>query len=137
LESADGGRVVIGLGARPGVPEEELTAAIGAGLAAAGLRPADVAALATLDRRAREPAVRAVAVRFGWPLVSLTAEDLAAVEVPHPSGMAAAAVGTPSVAEAAALRAAAPGAVLILPKRAFPRATVAIARGRPDATSHA
>jgi cobalamin biosynthesis protein CbiG len=41
----------------------------------------------------------------------------------------AAVAGTPSVAEAAALLAAGPGAVLIVPKCVFARSTVAIARG--------
>jgi len=45
----------------------------------------------------------------------------------------AAAAGTGSVAEAAALLGAGPGAVLVLAKTVFPRSTVAIARGSgPD-----
>jgi cobalamin biosynthesis protein CbiG len=48
--------------------------------------------------------------------------------VPHPAARVAAATGTASVAEAAALLAAGPGAVLVLPKTVFPRTTVAIAR---------
>lgn len=107
---------------------------IGAGLAAVGLRPGDVGVLATLDRRAGEAGISAVADRFEWTLVGFPSADLAAVEVPHPSGAVAARIGSGSVAEAAALRAAGPRAVLLLPKRVFPRATVAIARGRLGAT---
>jgi cobalamin biosynthesis protein CbiG len=47
--------------------------------------------------------------------------------VPNPSGAVAAAVGTPSVAEAAALCAAGPSGSLLLPKRVFRGVTVAIA----------
>jgi cobalamin biosynthesis protein CbiG len=126
------GRVVVGLGARAGVPEVELAAAIGAALHDAGLTAAGIAALATLDRRATEPGVRAAAERHGWPVEGFAAGDLAGVDVPRPSATVAAATGTPSVAEAAALLAAGPGAVLILPKTSFPRATVAIARARPQ-----
>jgi cobalt-precorrin 5A hydrolase len=50
--------------------------------------------------------------------------------VPNPGEAARTATGTPSVAEAAALLAAGPGAVLLLPKRARDGVTVAIAASR-------
>ncbi|RSM55748.1 cobalamin biosynthesis protein CbiG [Actinoplanes sp. ATCC 53533] len=124
---------MLGLGARAGVPEAELAAAIDAALRVAGLAAAEIVGLATLDRRAAEAGVRAVAGRFGWPVLAFEAARLAEVEVPNPAATVAAAAGTPSVAEAAALLAAGPGAVLILAKRVFPRSTVAIAR--PAATA--
>ncbi|MEU8611223.1 cobalamin biosynthesis protein [Actinoplanes sp. NPDC048791] len=126
------GGLVLGLGARAGVPEEELAAAIDTALRQADLEPAQVNALATLDRRAAEAGVRAVAQRYGWPVTGFAAAALADVDVPHGSGIVAEATGTPSVAEAAALLAAGPDAVLVLPKTAFPRSTVAIARGSID-----
>ena len=119
---------MLGLGARAGVPEKELAAAIDAALRHAGRSPAEVAGLATLDRRAVEAGIQAVARSHGWPVRGFPAEALAAVDVPHPSGVVAAVTGTPSVAEAAALLAAGPGAVLILPKQVFARVTVALAR---------
>ena len=121
-------RVAVGLGARPGTPAVDLAAAVGAALADAGVVAVDVQVLATIDRRAAEPGVRAVAAGHGWALVAFPAADLAARAVPHGSEQVAAAVGTPSVAEAAALAAAGPHAVLILPKRVFRGSTVAIAR---------
>ncbi|MFI5891321.1 cobalamin biosynthesis protein [Actinoplanes sp. NPDC051513] len=130
--TAGGGRpgldrhVVVGLGARPGRAAAELTRAIGAALAEAGLTAADVRVLATLDRRAAEDGVRAVAAAHGWELSGFRAEELGAHDVPSRSERVAAAVGTPSVAEAAALAA---GDELILRKRVFPGITVAIARG--------
>ena len=62
------------------------------------------------------------------------ARALAVLDVPNPSRAPMAAVGTPSVAEAAAL-AAAPGGELLVPKRksapgAVPRATAAVVRHR-------
>lgn len=118
---------MLGLGARTGVPEGELAAAIEAALRQAGLDTAGIAALATLDRRAGEAGIQAVAQRLGRPVVAFAAAQLAVVSVPHPSATVAAAAGTASVAEAAALLAAGPGAVLILPKTVFNRVTVAIA----------
>lgn len=117
------------MGARPGAAVTDLRAAADAVLAEAGLRAADVAVLATVDRRAGDPAVRQLAADNGWRLVALPAADLAGQPVPHPSPAVAAAVGTPSVAEAAALRVAGPGGVLVVPKRVFAGVTVAIARG--------
>ena len=90
----------------------------------AGLDRASVAMVATIDRRAGHPAVR----HLGLPIRSYGAAELAAVAVPHPSGVVARAVGTPSVAEAAALLAAGEGARLVVTKRASNNVTVALAR---------
>lgn len=121
---------VLGLGARSGVPEDELAVALDAALRQAGLDSAGIAALATLDRRAAEAGIQAVARRHRWPIVAFAAAQLTAVPVPHPSTTVAEAAGTASVAEAAALLAAGPGAVLLLPKTVFDRVTVAVA-GNP------
>jgi len=119
---------VVGLGARPGTAAPALAAAIRAALGEAGLATDCVGVLATLDRRAAEAGMRAVAAGHGWELASFTAAELAAQAVPSPSETAAAAVGTPSVAEASALAAAGPGATLVLPKRIVAGVTVAVAR---------
>jgi cobalt-precorrin 5A hydrolase/precorrin-3B C17-methyltransferase len=69
-------------------------------------------------------------------LVAFPAALLAAVDVPNPSSTVADAVGTPSVAEAAALLAAGPGARLVVDKQRGPTATAAVAvsdRARPAA----
>ena len=120
--------LVVGVGARSGVPEDELDRAIGLALAAAARSSAQVAVLATVDRRAVEPGMRAVARRRGWLLVAFGAAQLSSVDVPRPSGTVRDRAGTGSVAEAAALRAAGPGATLLRGKTVFPRVTVAIAR---------
>ncbi|MEU8663864.1 cobalamin biosynthesis protein, partial [Actinoplanes philippinensis] len=116
-----------------GVP---LRAPVLAVLAAAGTGPAAVAVLATLDRRAAESRVRELAAEFGWRLTGLTPEQLAARPVPNPSARVAAATGSPSVAEAAALLAAGPAAVLILPKTVRDGVTVALARQPFAAAGH-
>jgi cobalt-precorrin 5A hydrolase len=119
--------VVLGLGARPGLPVDRLRAAALAVLGEAGLTAADVAVLATVDRRAAEDGVRSLALDLGWRLVGLPVADLAAQTVPNPSARVAGAMGTGSVAEAAALVAAGPGATLLIAKRVLDGVTVAVA----------
>ncbi|MEV6972597.1 cobalamin biosynthesis protein [Kitasatospora sp. NPDC093806] len=115
----------------------ELLALIRRTLAGAGLPSAAVTALATLAGKADHPAVRAAAAALGGahggvPVVEYPAVVLAAVPVPNPSDAVGGAVGTLSVAEAAALAGAASvgaaDAVLVVPKRKSPAATVAVAR---------
>jgi len=130
--------LVVGVGAGRGVSVGEVTGLVAAALAGAGLAPGGVAELATVEAKTGEPALRAAAERFGVPLRGYGAQMLAAVEVPNPSGAALTAMGTPSVAEAAALLAAGPGGQLLVAKRASEpggggpsRATCAIARRGP------
>ena len=98
------------------------------------LAPEAIAGMASIDRKADEPALLQLAQARGWPQRWLTAQALEAVGVPNPSAAVAAEMGTASVAEAAALLAAGPGARLLLEKtigRAAPgeqgAATLAIA----------
>ncbi|MGY1804825.1 cobalamin biosynthesis protein [Blastococcus sp. SYSU D00922] len=112
---------VVGIGTTSGVGADEVLAAVDAVLPAGST---DVR-LATLDVRAAEIGVVAAAVSRGWPLTGYPAAELARVPVPSPSGGVAARVGTPSVAEAAALIA---GGALVVPKTVHGRVTVAVAR---------
>lgn len=104
-------------------------------LAAAQLAPEAVAGLASIDRKADEPALLELAARRQWPLRVFSAEALAGVPVPNPSAVVAAEMGTASVAEAAALLAAGAGGTLLRPKQVALRnpgergaATLAIAQ---------
>jgi cobalt-precorrin 5A hydrolase/precorrin-3B C17-methyltransferase len=125
--------LVLGVGASTGADPEGLARLVRDALAAAGLHAEAVGAVATVDRKAGEPALVAVAAGLGVPLRALPAAALAGVPVPNPSGVVAAAVGTPSVAEAAALLAAGPGGRLVVEKRRTADATVAVARrARPE-----
>jgi cobalt-precorrin 5A hydrolase/precorrin-3B C17-methyltransferase len=76
-----------------------------------------VAGVASIDRKAGEPALLELARRHDWPLRWFTASELASVAVPNPSAVVAAEMGTASVAEAAALLAAGPGARLLAGKQ--------------------
>lgn len=106
--------LVVGVGASKGAPVEEVLGLVEESLRDAGLSPRSLAELATVDAKAQEPGIVAAAERLGVPLVTYSAEELAAVEVPNPSDAPLAAVGTPSVAEAAAL---VRGGELLVPKK--------------------
>jgi cobalamin biosynthesis protein CbiG len=115
---------VVGIGMGSTATATEVAALVRDALSLAGCEPGEVVAVATIDTKAAEPAIASL----GWPVVAFPAAELQAVTVPHPSGRAAAATGTASVAEAAALLAAGAGAELVVTKRASPHATVAVAR---------
>ena len=81
------------------------------------LAPEAVAGLASIDRKADEPALLALAAQRHWPMRWFDAPRLAAVPVPNPSTAVAQEMGTASVAEASALLAAGPEAQLLQTKR--------------------
>ncbi|MEV7659737.1 Rv2231c family pyridoxal phosphate-dependent protein CobC [Streptomyces anulatus] len=128
--------LVVGVGARRGAPGDVVFALIEAVLSGAGLDAADVLEVATVDAKGDEPGIVGAAARLGVPVRTHPAGALAAVRVPHPSGAVGAAVGTPSVAEAAALIEA---DELVVPKTRAPggkasaggMATCAVARRIP------
>ncbi|MGW6941273.1 Rv2231c family pyridoxal phosphate-dependent protein CobC [Streptomyces xanthophaeus] len=117
-------QLVVGVGGRAGVSVAEVCALVEETLRGAGLPSEAVTALATVESKAGEPGITGAAERFGVPLLSYPAEELASVVVPHPSETAREAAGTPSVAEAAAL---AGGGELLVPKRRSVAATCAVA----------
>ncbi|WP_247597798.1 cobalamin biosynthesis protein [Streptomyces sp. RKND-216] len=127
------GRVTVGVGARHGATPEEVWEAVTRALREASTDgPVGVAALATVNVRAGEPGLLAAARRLGVPLRAYPADALAAVHVPHPSRAAREAVGTPSVAEAAALLASGEGARLLVAK-----GTAAASRSGPGGPARA
>ncbi|CAM3790277.1 precorrin-3B C(17)-methyltransferase [Nocardiopsis rhodophaea] len=126
--------LVVGVGSARGVSADEVGDLIDGVLADALLAPESVRAVATVDLKADEEGILRAAARRGWDVVTYAAAELADVEVPNPSEVVRAEVGTPSVAEAAALRGAAGagrGAELVASKRKTANATAAVARVRP------
>jgi cobalt-precorrin 5A hydrolase/precorrin-3B C17-methyltransferase len=121
--------LVVGVGSARGVAAGEVAALVAEVLR--GYAPESVRCLATADLKADEEGVLAVAREHGWDVVTHPAEALAAVTVPNPSEVVRAEVGTPSVAEAAALLTAGPGASLVVAKHKSAHATAALARLRP------
>jgi cobalt-precorrin 5A hydrolase/precorrin-3B C17-methyltransferase len=111
--------LVVGVGASKGAPVNEVLGLVYDALREAGLSVGNIAELATVDAKAEEPGIVQAAQRLRVPLVTYSAEELAAVQVPNPSDAPLAALGTPSVAEAAALVG---GGELLVPKRKSERA---------------
>jgi len=132
-------RIAVGLGCDRGTPLATLQQALGEALALAGACMADVAAAASIDLKADEPGLLALAALHGWPMTFYTPAQLAAVPVPNPSETVRRHTGSPSVSEAAALLAASPegqvlpGTALLVEKHKFKgvdgrNATVSLAR---------
>ncbi len=126
-------QLVVGVGGRAGVSVAEVCALVEETLRGAGLASGAVKALATVDSKAEEAGLAGAAKRFGVPLIGYSAEQLAAITVPHPSEAARTAAGTPSVAEAAAL---AGGGELLVPKRRSVAATCAVATAQAHDLRH-
>ncbi len=126
--------LVVGIGSARGVPASAVTDTLRHVLHTHRLDPLAVRAYASVDRKADEPGILAAIAPA--PLRTYPAAVLAAVDVPNPSEVVRAEVGTASVAEAAALHAAAElggGAAveLVAPKAKGESVTIAVARIRP------
>lgn len=98
----------IGLGCDRGVLLATMRDALHAALDSIGATPRQVVAAASITIKRDEVALLALAQEYGWPLHFYAPEQLAAVDVPHPSETVRRYTGTPSVSEAAALLAAGP-----------------------------
>jgi len=122
--------LTLGIGCERDVAPETAMAAVADALSTAGLARGSLAGMGTIEVKADEPAVRAVADGLGIPSRLFDAARLEA-ETPrlaNPSDLVFRTVGCHGVAEAAALALAGEGAELVLPKRAAQGVTVAIAR---------
>lgn len=119
----------VGIGlAHQASPAEDILKALHDTLVQARLNPAAIKEMSTIDLKRDEPVVKALQAQ-SIPFRFFTAEELKAVEVPTPSEKVAEHVGTPSVAEAAALLSASANE-LILEKRKGSNYTVAVAAER-------
>ena len=122
--------LVMGLGCERHAAPSELIALAEQVLSDNGLAPASLAAITSIDLKADETAVHAVAAHFGVPARFFAVEELS-LETPrlkNPSDIVAKEVGVPGVAEAAALAGAGPEADLIIEKTRSTRGTCAIAK---------
>ena len=119
--------LVLGIGASRGVSIEELDELVTTTLTQQGLSPRSVSLVATVDAKGDEAAILEMCHRTGWSLVTHDAAALAEVDVPNPSRHPLEAIGTPSVAEAAAML----HGDLVVPKTKSAMATVAVSRIRP------
>ncbi|SHI84568.1 precorrin-3B C(17)-methyltransferase [Wenxinia saemankumensis] len=121
---------VLGVGCARDTPPADLAALVRETLSEAGIDPAALAAVATVDIKADEPAVIALARDLGLPLRLFTPAELEA-EAPRlatPSDVVFAEIGCHGVSEGAALASAGAEAVLAVTKRKSANATCAVAR---------
>ncbi|TVQ29712.1 MAG: precorrin-3B C(17)-methyltransferase [Geminicoccaceae bacterium] len=122
--------LALGVGCERGTEPGELWELVQTTLAAADLAEPAVALVASLDLKAGEPAVLALAERLGVPARFFEATTLEA-ETPrlaNPSAVVFQEVGCHGVAEGAALAAAGPKGRLVVAKRKSRRATCAVAQ---------
>jgi cobalt-precorrin 5A hydrolase len=125
-----GPTLAVGVGCRKGCPAQAITGLVGRALERAGGAPA---ALFTIADKTGEAGLQEAARALGLPLVYLPRAALAAQEGAGSgrSERVVALFGVPSVAEAAALAGAGPGAVLLVPRMAADGATCAVAGPAP------
>lgn len=122
--------LALGLGCERGCAPQELIRLAKRVLVGGGLAPEAVACVVSLDLKADEPAVSAVADWLGVPLRLFDAATLER-ETPRltaPSEVVFRAVGCHGVAEAAALACAGADGTLAMPKARSERGTCAVAR---------
>ncbi|RMH78337.1 MAG: precorrin-3B C(17)-methyltransferase [Cyanobacteria bacterium J007] len=96
----------VGVGCERGTSARVIETGIERALSQAGLAPEAIAGLATIALKADEIGLLELSRDRHWPLKTFEGSELRAIAVPTPSAVVEAEVGTPSVAEAAALRAA-------------------------------
>lgn len=99
-------KLFVGMGCDRNTPLETLEVALEQALQQLGRSRSEIVALATIDKKGDEEALLELSEREGWPLHFFSARELAQVEVPNPSEVVMKYMGTPAVAEAAAILAA-------------------------------
>ncbi|WP_366510808.1 precorrin-3B C(17)-methyltransferase [Moorena sp. SIO3F7] len=93
----------LGIGCERGTSKQLIEMAIRQTCERYGLSENAIAGIATIDLKADEVGIVQLCQERHWPLRTFPAEVLRSVTVPNPSDVVAEEVGTPSVAEAAAL----------------------------------
>ncbi len=116
--------LIIGVGCERYLPSSELINLVTKTLKKNNLTPLSIAAIATIDIKADERAINDLANYFNVPLRLFSAKSLAKETIPNPSKIVLSEVGTPSVAEACAIKA----GELIITKQKSKGATCAIGR---------
>ncbi|WP_158541541.1 cobalamin biosynthesis protein [Pelagibacterium lacus] len=118
--------IAVGVGCTSAATADEIEALITGALETAGVAAGAIALLASLEKHAKTPALRAVAERFGVPLRVFSRRELDKEKkrLLTPSPIVEAATGLAGVCEAAALKA----GNLILGKQVSAHATCALGR---------
>ena len=95
--------IIIGIGCERNTDEKVIQRAINNSLNQNGLSLLSISGLATIDRKNDEIGLLSLSKKHEWPIYFFSAFELSKVNVPTPSNVVLNEMGTPSVAEAAAL----------------------------------
>ena len=128
-DSAIQGLIVAGIGCDRQASVTEMQALLQDCLRIARIDPGRLQALATVELKADEPGLLALAERLNLPLkvFSVAVLEAQTPRLATPSAAVFRAIGCHGVAEAAALAAVGPSGQLLLPKQRSARATCALA----------
>jgi cobalt-precorrin 5A hydrolase/precorrin-3B C17-methyltransferase len=131
--------IALGVGCERDAAPGELQDLVRATLTANDIAPGSVACVASLDLKADEAAVHALAEWLDVPARFFTVDELAREEprLATPSDAVRNAVGVAGVAEAAALASVGPDGTLLVAKQRSARATCAVALSRHDIDAQA
>lgn len=126
----------VGIGCERGTPTETIAKAIKKVFLEHQLAENAIAAIATIDLKADEVGLLELCQERDLPLITFPKEALSAVTVPNPSQIVETEVGTPSVAEAAALSAANSQNLLVTKQifKSIGAVTIAIAQSEQEYT---
>lgn len=100
------GKYILGMGCDRGTSIDTLNSAVNNALDKMALDYQSVISLATIDKKNDEAGLLELSKSHNWPLHFFSAAQLAKVKVPNPSEVVMKYMGTPAVAEAAAMLAA-------------------------------
>ncbi len=121
--------LVLGVGCKRGTPAEDLQRALDEFLSQHGIDPLALKEIASIDLKANEPGLLALAQAFKLPFRTFSAAELASVSAQMTadgkSAFVAGVTGTPSVAQAAALLSS--GGETVVPKEIYPGITFSLA----------
>ena len=95
--------IIIGIGCERNTDEKLIQRAIEDSFSKNGLSLLSIACIATIDQKNDEIGILSLSKRNEWPISFFSAFQLSKVKVPTPSNVVMNEMGTPSVAEAAAL----------------------------------
>jgi cobalt-precorrin 5A hydrolase len=119
--------LIAGIGLHGDTAKEKITESLSVCLSKYGLSPKSIAKLVSLKKPKDVQGLVDAAANLGVPLEYFDRDELAKISIPNPSEMVQAYEGTPSVSEAAAIKAS--NGKLVVEKQKFPPdLTIAIAR---------
>ena len=109
--------IIIGIGCERNTDEKLIQRAINESFSEKGLSLLSIACIATIDKKNDEIGLLNLSKKNEWPIYFFSALELSKVKVPTPSNVVLKEMGTPSVAEAAAISQGAESGSLIQEKQ--------------------